>query len=33
VLNINPGPSGVVQLIGLNITRGYIDDSNVRHPP
>jgi hypothetical protein len=33
VLNINPGPSGVVQLIGLNITRGYIDDSNVRRPP
>jgi hypothetical protein len=24
VLNINPGPSGVVQLIGLNITGGYI---------
>jgi hypothetical protein len=23
VLNINPGPSGVVQLIGLNITGGY----------
>jgi hypothetical protein len=33
VLNINPGSSGVVQLIGLNITRGYIDDSNVRRPP
>ena len=33
VVSINPGPSGVVQLIGLNITRGYIDDSNVRHPP
>ena len=26
VLNINPGPSGVVQLIGLNITGGYIQD-------
>ena len=24
VLNINPGPSGVVQVIGLNITGGYI---------
>ena len=24
VLNINPGSSGVVQVIGLNITRGYI---------
>jgi hypothetical protein len=24
VLNINPGPSGVVQLIGLNITGGYV---------
>jgi len=24
VLNINPGSLGVVQLIGLNITRGYI---------
>ena len=33
VLNVNPGSSGVVQLIGLNITRGYIDNSNVRHPP
>jgi hypothetical protein len=32
VLNINPGSSGVVQLIGLNITRGY-SESNVRHPP
>ena len=28
VLNINPGSFGVVQLIGLNITGGYI--SNVR---
>jgi len=25
VLYINPGPSGIVQLIGLNITGGYID--------
>jgi hypothetical protein len=25
VLNINPGPSGVVQVIGLNITGGYIN--------
>ena len=32
VLNVNPGWSGVVQLIGLNITGGYID-SSVRHPP
>ena len=24
VVNINPGPSGAVQLIGLNITRGYL---------
>ena len=24
VLNINPGSTGVVQLIGLNITRGYV---------
>ena len=24
VLNINPGSLGVVQLIGLNITRGYV---------
>ena len=32
VLNVNPGLSGVVQLIGLNITGGYID-SSVRHPP
>ena len=24
VMNINPGPSGVVQLIGLNITRGFV---------
>ena len=28
VLHINPGTTGVVELIGLNITRGYI--SNVR---
>eukprot|EP00900_Chrysochromulina_parva_P019396 jgi/Chrpa1/27458/Chrysochromulina_OHIO_Genome00025746-RA len=27
VLNINPGSSGVVQLIGLNITGGYTDSS------
>ena len=34
VLNVNPGSSGVVQLIGLNITRGYINSySSVRHPP
>ena len=33
VLNVNPGSSGVVQLIGLNITRGYIESNNVRHPP
>eukprot|EP00900_Chrysochromulina_parva_P017302 jgi/Chrpa1/25573/Chrysochromulina_OHIO_Genome00022343-RA len=26
VLNINPGSSGVVQLIGLNITRGYSEN-------
>ena len=26
VLNINPGPSGVVQVIGLNITGGYVDE-------
>ena len=26
VLYINPGSLGVVQLIGLNITRGYISD-------
>ena len=26
VLSINPGPSGVVHLIGLNITGGYIQD-------
>jgi hypothetical protein len=25
VLNINPGSLGVVQLIGLNITRGYVN--------
>ena len=30
VLYINPGTTGVVQLIGLNITRGYM--SNVRGP-
>ena len=28
VLNINPGSSGVVQVIGLNITGGYICSSN-----
>ena len=32
VLNVNPGSFGVVQLIGLNITRGY-SESYVRHPP
>jgi len=26
VLNINPGSSGVVQVIGLNITGGYINN-------
>ena len=26
VLNVNPGSSGVVQVIGLNITGGYVND-------
>ncbi|KOO31708.1 hypothetical protein Ctob_016519, partial [Chrysochromulina tobinii] len=29
VLNINPGPSGVVQLIGLGITGGYTSSGGV----
>jgi hypothetical protein len=30
VLNINPGSLGVVQVIGLNITGGFLDGSLVR---
>ena len=35
VLNVNPGLSGVVQLIGLNITGGYVRASHALHckPP
>jgi hypothetical protein len=31
VLNINPGSSGVVQVIGLNITGGYMNDGVRAH--